>query len=145
MIRRPSAVGGASGIEKEYSIPAVTNGLVTVAINKTIEALPMKLPENAILKLVGAAPTMDQSNAETTCFDDLAGRDPLNRRIHVAPHNVNVPAGKSGQHIRVYHIAGMKDHSDVPETAVQQVIKKRDASAGILDMRIGKHSDFKHG
>jgi hypothetical protein len=144
MVWRLSAVSGASGIEEEYSIPAMTNGLVTVAINKTIEALPMKLPENAILKLVGAAPAVDQSNAEHACLNDLADREAPNRGIHVTPHNVNGPAGKSGQHIRIHQIAGMKDHIDFPETAVQQVLKKGNTPAGILDMRIGKYADFKH-
>jgi hypothetical protein len=144
MVWRPSAVSGASGIEEEYSIPAMTNGLVSVTINNTIEALPMKLPENAILKPVGAAPAVDQSNAESACLNDLADGEASNRRIHVTPHDVNGSAGKGGQHIRINYIAGMKDHIDFPETTVQQVLKKGNTLAGILDMRIGKYTDFKH-
>jgi hypothetical protein len=104
----------------------------------------MKLPENAILNSVGAAPTVDQSNAKSACLNDLADGEASNRRIHVTPHDMNGSAGKSGQHIRINYIAGMKDHIDFPETAVQQVLKKGNTLTGILDMRIGKYADFKH-
>lgn len=141
MIRRPSAVGGTSGIEQQDAVPAVTNGLVAVTIDQTIESLSLEFSENTFFKFIGTAPSMDQADAETACFDDLADGNPPYGRIHVPAHRVNGPTGKSEQHIRIHHVAGMKDHVDVTETSVQQVLKQGQPLPGIMEMGIGKHAD----
>lgn len=142
MERRPTPIGGAAGVEQQHAVLLTADGLVTVAEDQAIETLPLEFPQKLRLQMVGRSPAMDQADAESTDLNDLARGDVRDDRVHVAAYHMESSPGKSHQDVRIDHVTGMQNDFGVGKVPLCQRLQKGNPLFNILEVCIGKHSDF---